>query len=370
MGLLSSLCAALAACGSAEPPKHRPFPEVPTLDGALLSPLHLTTIVASNDTDGESFFEFASALHSTHWWKTLASEYHLGDVEATHQLFGPAITADLTDHQVFRYIDDLVAAHPEVAPDGRSLYVLYLPANIRIIHQGMTNTGCKIFGAYHTSFGARGDNWAVVQRCVDQNPIENMTIGASHEIIEAVTDPNDRGYRLPQIATQTPWTDTIWNAYDRRGGAELADLCTGSFWVEQAFVAQRIWSNAAARRGGDPCVPPLNQPYYNVDFDQDWYSVAAGGSVSIQARGWATGDVGRWPIRVSADGGDVSFTLDPPTGTTPLIGANGTVDLTVTAPADAPSGSYAVLRVVSERPASPPGLTDGGHVSYVGVYIP
>jgi hypothetical protein len=167
-----------------------------------------------------------------------------------------------------------------------------------------------------------------------------------------------------------PWTETIWNAWDRNGHAELADLCVGTFWVENSFVAQRIWSNAAARRGGDPCIPALNEPYYNVDFPQDWYPLPAGGSASFAGTGWSTGPMPTWPVSVHVDGGDVAFTASAD-----VMGlqSGGTVNVTVDAPPDAPSGSFGLVTLLSERPKGAGAgsrLTDGAHLSYVGVYVP
>jgi hypothetical protein len=366
------VAAALPACDSSAPPPpmHRPFSEVPTLDGVLLSPLHLTTIVPANDAgDAPALFDFSSALRTTRWWRTVAGEYHLGDIAATHELMGPPITADITDHEIYEYIHALVDANASLAPDGNSLYLLYLPRGIQVISEGKANTDCNTFGAYHTSYEFRGDNWAVVQRCTEVAAVENMTVSASHEIVEAATDPGGRGYRLPEVAAEMPWTETIWNAFDRTGGTELADLCEGTFWVEGEHVFQRIWSNAAARGGRDPCIPALGEPFYDSDVDQDWYPVAAGDSVTIALKGWATGRVGAWPVKVLIDGGAVAFTATlHPSGQTLEPGA--TLALAVTAPADAPSGSWAIATIINERPSSPPNLTDGAHVAYVGVYVP
>jgi hypothetical protein len=361
----------LLACDSRPPPPtHRPFPEVPTLDGAVLAPLRLVTIVPSSDfTDAQAFFQFSDAVGTTQWWRTLRDEYRLGDVESGHDFMGPAIVANITEHEAFEYIESFVSANPSVAPDGQTLYLLYLPPGVMTIKDGMPNTDCTFYGAYHAPFGVRGDQWAIVQRCTEVDPIENMTISASHEIAEAATDPDYGGYHLPSIAAQMPWTEPIWNAFDRTGGAEIGDLCEGSFWVEGSFVAQRIWSNTAARRGGDPCVPALNEPYYNVEFVQDWYPLAAGGSVSIAGEGWAIGSMPAWPVSVHVENGEVSFSASLDVAT---LSAGGEVHVNVSAPPDAPSGSFAVLRVTSKRPmpsGNGPGLTDGAHLSYVGVYV-
>jgi len=367
------LVAVTSACQDGPYSKHSPFPDVPTLDGGVLSPLHLVTIVPSNDADdAPAFFDYSNTIGASVWWDRLTREYALGGVGSSRTLMGPTITADIADHEIFQYIEALVASTAGVAPDGKTLYLLYLPPNVAVVSDGVRNTDCQKFGGYHHEFGIRGDNLAVIQRCAKVDPVDNMTIAASHEIAEAVTDPSDRGYRLPVVAAQAPWTETIWNAFEREGGAELGDLCEGTYWQEGRRVYQRIWSNAAARKGGDPCIPKLNEPYYGVDFEQDWYPIVAGGRVAIPVRGWATGSVGAWPLATSVEGGAISFTATFSTNTVTLT-AGAEVDLQVAAPPGTKSGSYAVVRVASRRPPVPAGargLTDGAHVSFVGVYVP
>jgi hypothetical protein len=373
--LAVGLVAALAGCDSAAPySTHRPFPQVPSLDGALLSPLRLVTIVPSNDSaDSAAFFQFSETIGTTRWWREIAAEYGTGAIESTATLTGPAVGAQISDHQIYEYVDAIARSAPALAPDGHKLYLLYLPPTTIAVQGGEPNTKCKLFGGYHTAFGVRGDNFAVVQRCTDQSPVANMTVTASHEIAEAATDPDGKSYRLPLAATHAPWTETIWNAWERQGGAELADLCEGTYWQEgSGAVYQRIWSNAAARRGGDPCIPALTEPFYDADFEQDWYPVVAGGRISIPVRGWATGELGEWPLDVTVldDGAgfEASFQHQPPTLT-----AGGVATLEVRASAVTQSGAYAVLRVLSLRPVAPAGarpLTDGAHLAYVGVYVP
>jgi hypothetical protein len=370
LGVAAALLGAGAgACGGPSYP-HRPFPQVDTLDGSRLSPLRLVTIVAANEPQGSTLFDFSRALVSSAWWRQLSGEYHLGAASAAASLTGPAIMADVTDHDVFEYIRSAVATAGGPPPDGNTLYLLYLPAGVTVIGQGVPNTDCAMFGAYHAPYGTRGDNLAVVQQCSGPYPLEDMTTAASHEIIEAATDPDGNGYALPSAAAHEPWTESVWNV-PFGNQAELADLCEGTFYVENGLVYQRVWSNAAAAGGGDPCIPALHEPFYDVAFDQDWYPVAAGAAVSIPVRGWATGTVSPWGIEADLAG---------PSGFSAMFaGGAGTIqdgghaELVVSAPPGAPSGSYAVVLVASIRPPAAFGaapLTDGAHLVPVGVYVP
>jgi hypothetical protein len=149
-------------------------------------------------------------------------------------------------------------------------------------------------------------------------------------------------------------------------------MCEGTFWVENQRVYQRVWSNAAARRGGDPCIPALSEPYYGVAFQQEWYAVAAGERVDIPVKGWATGEMVAWPLSVFVGNGDVDFSATF-AAASPKLTPGADEILMVEAPPDAPSGSFAVVGVESKRPPhdrTTRGLTDGLHLEWVGVYVP
>jgi hypothetical protein len=364
---------AWSACGSSRGDSGAPhvsFPFVNSYDGALLVPLSLITIVSQTQSgDADFLFGFSSGIGASAWWKRLAGEYSLGPASATANLMGPPITGDMTDHDVYDYITSVVTANGGPARNGNSLYLLYLPAGITVIEKGVPNTDCKKFGAYHAEYGTRGDNLAVVQQCGGADPRDSMTVAASHEIIEATTDPDYQSYALPRIAPHAPWTESIWNAYDLTGQAELADLCVGTYYLEGSYYYQRIWSNVDVAKGGDPCAPELAEPYYDALFAQDWYPIDAGQTLSIPIFGWASSRMASsWPVE--------AYVASANMGITATVGGDGalrvdeTSSVLVTAPAGAPSGTFAVVSVDSERPMTTTTLTDAAHISYVGVYVP
>jgi hypothetical protein len=98
--------------------------------------------------------------------------------------------------------------------------------------------------------------YAVIPRCGDE---AETTATASHELLEAVTnpDPNRPGFRLDPSPSMVAFT-----AY----GAEPVDAC-GLLNLDRhrhdegGFRLQRAWSNRAAARGADPCLPAAERPY-------------------------------------------------------------------------------------------------------------
>jgi hypothetical protein len=364
-----------SGCGSSS--GSAPFPDWPIVtsyDGALLSPLSLVTIVSQTEAADSNFlFGFSNGLGGSNWWTRLAGEYGLTSATAVANLLGPPITADLTDHDVYDYISAAVTANGGPVRNGNTLYLLYLPAGINVIESGATNTGCTKFEAYHTPYGDLGDNLAVVQQCGGSQPLNDMTVAASHEIFEAATDPDLQGFVLPPIAPNAPWNESIWDAYDLTGHAELADLCEGTYYQEGSYFFQRIWSNLdAARRGagsGDPCAPELNEPYYTALFDKDWYAIAPGQTLAIPIHAWSSLPVGApWPVQASIASAASGFTATAAGDQT--LSDRETSSVLVTAPSASPSGTFAVVTVASQRPQTSPPLIDGSHLNYVGVYVP
>jgi hypothetical protein len=370
--LVGAAAIACASCGSSPSTPGGvllPFPIVPSYDGALLSPLNLVTIVSQSDSgNAPVLFAYSNGIGASQWWAALAGEYGLGPVTAAANLLGPSIDGDVTDHDVYEYITSAVAANAGPARDGNSLYLLYLPPGIRVIQGGVVNDGCGKFQAYHAPYGNRGDNLAVVQRCGGSDPFDNMMVSASHELIEAATDPDGLSYALPRIAPHAPWNEPIWNAYNLTGHAELADLCEGTYWGEGSVYYQRVWSNAAAAAHGDPCVPAIGQPYYDALFEKDWYEIAPGQTLRIPMVGWSSGSLASaWPVAARVASAVSGFSVD--VGGDGTLGVNQISDVTVTAPSTAPSGTFAVVGVASQRPPNPP-LSDAAHINYVGVYVP
>jgi hypothetical protein len=148
-------------------------------------------------------------------------------------------------------------------------------------------------------------------------------------------------------------------------GHEIGDLCQGAGGtIEKNFHYSRIWSISAAAAGRDPCVPSLSGPYVNVSTPFDWKSVSAGESVMVPLTGWSSEPTADWKlqagIRASSRGG-FSANL----GATTIN--NGTqVTLSIGVPADAVSGDYAVVRLLSTQPAS----SDESAIWVAGVYVP
>src|SRR5262249_3642797 len=147
----------------------------------------------------------------------------------------------------------------------------------------LDNSGsCSEFGGYHNSYSYPGNTgtggsipastvqYSVVPRC--DSSIDTTTVAASHEYIEAATDP--------EVGAGTAFymQDQLWSLE----GGEVGDLCeTGknSSTTESGFTVQRIWSNKAAKASHDPCVPaPAGDVYFNAAPSNEQVSAKVGDS--------------------------------------------------------------------------------------------
>jgi hypothetical protein len=404
---------AAGASDGASDAQHRAFPQVPNTSGKTLDAPVIVTIVASNDmaTDGtdteDNLQGFSDAFPKSAVWSAVANEYHLGAVSSVTHLVGPAIPGGLYEQADLQaYVGGVVADGGAPAPSGETIYLVYLPTGAAF--GGAFASDCGYHVGFPSQTDSKGDQVAVVQRCLpddEETQLGQMTRIASHELVEAATDPLDEGYNLG-YAPITPWSASVWLAFENDSHIELADLCSGTRLFEPldggpagGWEFQRIWSNEAAAGGGDPCMPAYDEPYYSVSIPSDWYSASPGATVEIPIIGWSAAATTPWLLRpelenstaafadvLDADGGTGAVTLTTSLG---IGSSSGCVardamntgvagTLTVTVPAAAEPGDYGVFFVESRRgdptgsyPATcyPPLSEDYYHFWPVGVYV-
>src|SRR5262249_42726573 len=137
------------------------------------------------------------------------------------------------------YITGLIAANKVPAPDNDTIYMLYFPPNIDPLFIDGTTHSCitaRTYCAYHSSykqadgtlvrFGVMPDVNANggAGGCGGGQPFDNLTLISSHELIEAVTDPDDN----------TAWVDRV-NACAPTG--EIGDICATGGTSEVGTIA-------------------------------------------------------------------------------------------------------------------------------------
>jgi hypothetical protein len=306
---------------------------------------------------------------------------------------GPHVApgTSFTQDQMNTYIMNAVqAASPSPVGDGKTVYALYLPpGTVLADSSGAPDMTCAL-RPYHTEFGTTGDAMAVLDRCPSgySSQLEMFEVVASHEIAEAATDPSwasDPAWVM--TSGNVPHEASIWNEVETADIAENGDLCLLTRIQEGDVEYQRIFSNVAAQQGGDPCVPALPIPFYNVSPDPStngWIAVQPGKTLDVPLSSWSTAPTDDWIVTSHGyDGGwsqgPLAVKLVSPTTTS--IGShvynttnNGRMlTLHVTIPAGVSSGWYAVAEIWSaHRDAAGNTLPgeDIDHEGLVGFYVP
>jgi MYXO-CTERM domain-containing protein len=177
-------------------------------------------------------------------------EYDAGGQKIRRGTFGgsvidpapPSKTVVDDQRDLVPHLAALIDAKTVPAPDDNTLYMVHFPSSIVITMYG--SSSCQEFCAYHSSFTHKGQ---VVRYAAmpDQNgggcqngcgvssskPVDSTSLTASHEVIEAVTDP-DPG---------AGWYDTLDSNSTYCG--EVGDICNAIPGSANTAVIQKSWSN-------------------------------------------------------------------------------------------------------------------------------
>lgn len=268
------------------PADHTPMPLVDYNGGRILKNPKIVTVTFAGDNPQmvSRVQQFGDVITTTPWWTAVSSEY----CDSTKACIGPGSSGGhvvIQEPAAASYSDssqgapsslqDFIHAHivgdtdggvpaDLPPPDDDTLYVFYFPASTTITLDG--DASCDTFGAYHNTLIAPNANnvltfvpYAIIPRCGTKEA--TTTVSASHEIIEAATDPD-----IGQQSLSFYMLNQLWAI----AGGEVADLCegfgsSGTTTTESTFVVQRSWSNASAKAGHNPCVPiPAGETYFNA----------------------------------------------------------------------------------------------------------
>ncbi len=172
---------------------------------------------------------------------TYAGSYHLSVPPPCN---APCILPDGFPDPAAQVITDAIGAGTVPAPGDQTIYVLKLPAGVT------AGGGCDTGYAYHGYEPSQGFPYDVIFECTDTNITESQLLSedVSHEMAESTTDP---------VASSNPGYSIPW---DPQGG-EVCDYCGDTYTQLFSFWIQRVYSNAAAMAGADPCVPYGTGPY-------------------------------------------------------------------------------------------------------------
>jgi hypothetical protein len=317
------------------PAIHPQLPSAQTLGGRVLHAPRIVTITFEGDPFEADVRKFDDAITTTPYWTAATSEYcdktaciGAGSGGAYATLPVPATTL-LADDDLRALIRARVADATLPAPAEGTVYTVYIPAGVTVtmpVKYGASRS-CVSYHAYHEHLDIDGVDaaYAIITRCPDASTLDAATMMASHELVEAATDPDIDGWYVP---------DEAWSSWH---GGEVTDVCLGvSTTKEGAWTVERTFSGKAARAGKQPCVP--------ADADDD-FGVAPANAASVVPL--ALGDSKKIPLVgwTLAPGADFSISAFDPSNAGEL---NAALDRTT-----ANDGTALTLRVAwNKTPAA------------------
>jgi len=249
------------------PGDHPPMPQVASSGGPVIAKPSFVPVSFANDSLQGDIDAFVGAMAKTTYFEDVIGEYGVAKPTIAKPIhIAETVPANILDADIQGFIRSKVMDQTLPAPDANTLYVLFYPPGTTIELDGRKS--CATFHGYHgeVAVGQQSAAYAVIARCsgIPEAPvmgIQYVSAVASHEIVEALTDP--LVYTNPAFAM--PDRDHIGFAF--LGLAELADMCAldgDAFYTPSDFpyTMQRIWSNALALQGHDPCVPNVKKTTY------------------------------------------------------------------------------------------------------------
>ena len=278
-----------------EIPYPAPRPMMPTAQssgGPVMAAPRFVAISFANDPLQSSIDDFVAKLAaSSTYWSGTTAEYGVGPATALPPIHSSDVpTARLTDSAIRTWLNNQIQMTPGFPqPDANTIYALFYTDAVTVTFEG--GASCQQFQGYHGDYQLSGKyvTYAVMARCPPPvssvTVLDNLTATASHEFIEAATDP---------LAIDNPaWAsvDDDHAAWMLLAGGEVGDLCAAfpdSFYrpADLPYLVQRTWSNARAAAGHDPCEPDGTEPYFNsAPVLKDTIPVSVFGDPDVPALG-------------------------------------------------------------------------------------
>jgi len=303
------------------PAPHSPMPQAVNSGGSVIASPKLVAISFQGDTLQPDIDKFASDLVSSpNYWKGAVSEYGVGPLTQVAYHANETPPQTLADSDVQAWITNKIQTDSTFPkPDASTIYALFYPKDTNVTALG--GTTCQEFQGYHDSYPLDASTnviYAIVPRCAPPpvagvTDADQMTAEASHEIVEAATDP------LPSSKPAYVTVDANSHAWELLAGGEIGDLCgayPNVFYVPTGFdhLMQRVWSNANAAASHDPCQPDAPTPYFNsapllsdtiriqvggVPVNTQGVKLAVGASTTIELDLYSDGPTsGPWTVSV------------------------------------------------------------------------
>ncbi len=227
--------------------------------------------------------------------------------------------SQVTDDGIQQELAQLIDQGALPTPDANTLFMVHFPAGIAITMQGAQS--CQQFCAYHSSFSHGGGNvyYGVMPdfsgRCSscggESNQFDDTTVVASHEVAEAMTDPNIGVANATNDEMQLGWYDDTYS--------EIGDVCQGQSVTFMGYRVTKLWSNKASA-----CMGPQTTSGGGGTGSSSSSSSSSGGSTSSSSSSSGSGSTSS---SSSGGGGQCSHSVCRPGA--PLSASCGSCTQTV-----------------------------------------
>jgi hypothetical protein len=325
---------------------HAPLPLLGTDGGPILSTAKIVPIYYSADPLASDIAAYFAKLSTSAYVGRTVAQYGVTSLSVAPAIaISDAPPASIIDTDIASWLLAEIAAGALPAPDSTTAYQVVYPATT-VVNQGglygYTYQSCQEYVFDATDSTGSDIPFGVVPLCegfsAELTDIQSDTFQSTANIANVVTNADV----IDAPAYQDPsWSGSAWGTY---GGLSLGTMCgispseSSTTPTDLGYLAARIWSNAGAAKGSDPC-PTYDSvrgrvPYFNAAPDIEGGTVLpsigvakglilplSGGSVTIPVRLFADGEMGAWNLsateRTDLDGqsaAHLSFKFDQDRG--------------------------------------------------------
>lgn len=329
----------------------RSLPRIEHLGGAFVEHPRVVTVTFTKDDPQvvARLERFAAVIPSSAWWKTVTEGYCskegscVGEGTAgTPVHLDDSLAAETRPAEIETLLQRNAKAGKLGSLDGRAVLLVYLPKGVALVGEGGERYCSGGPRALHRSIDLEGTRiaFAMLPRCEGEAEVTGV---ASHELLEATTNPlpATRGFAFRGGSQQSGFT---------AAGVEPVDPCglvnmDGHWTTEAGFSVQRAWSNAAAAKAQNPCVPAPRDSRYALLVPREPAVRLAkdGDTVTLTADASSASDLPSWVVSAFDVTGEqnrdryVDVSLD-----TASVKNGQSVAVTITAKKRSPSGRVVV----------------------------
>lgn len=294
--------------------------------------------------------QFGDSITRTAWWRAAVDDYCvgtdcIGEGRGAQARLDRKLAPSTSVGEVMKVLREAAEGRLLGSVDPSTLLIAYLPPGVEL-YEGSTKYCEPGPRALHRSFevGGKPTPFAIVPRCGEESEV---TATASHEILEATTnpDPSRPGFAFAPGSAAAGFTSS---------GKEPVDPC-GVLTMDEhrafegGFVLQRAWSNREASLGRNPCVPTRpGRPYIALVAKTPAVRLAAvGDTATVELEAAADKQVPRWAVStIDLTGFQNKTTYVEATLDKHTVAAGETATLTIVLKAVAPK-QLAVVGIVS-----------------------